>query len=105
LVGAAAMLWAGNYADRNGDRFLNAFWFSVVLACALLVICISPAPAVIIVAYLAFAAACFTVPMLTSSGWAEVLHVRELAVGAAAIHTLSQLRGFVTPCACGAAND
>jgi len=105
LVGAGAMLWAGNYADRNGDRFLNAFWFSVVLACTLLVISISPAPTIVIVAYLAFAAACFTVPMLTSSGWAEVLHVRELAVGAAAINTLSQIGAFVSPFAWGVARD
>jgi ACS family tartrate transporter-like MFS transporter len=26
IMGALAMLFAGNYADRHGDRFLNAFW-------------------------------------------------------------------------------
>ncbi|MBK9587727.1 MAG: hypothetical protein IPO50_03735 [Sphingomonadales bacterium] len=52
-----------------------------------------------IVAYMAFAASCFAIPMLTSSGWAEVLHVRELAVGAAAItHVADRLRDAPSGC-------
>ena len=105
IVGAIAMLVAGNYADRHGDRFLNAFWCAIVLAGALLVITLSPAPWIVMLAYLAFALSCFTVPMLTSSGWAEVLHVRELAVGAAAINTMSQIGAFVSPFAWGVARD
>jgi ACS family tartrate transporter-like MFS transporter len=105
IIGAVAMLCAGDYADRRGDRFLNAFWCTVVLAGAFLVVGLAPTPTVAVIAYLAFAATCFTIPMLTSSGWAEVLHVRELAVGAAAINTLSQIGAFVTPYAWGAAKD
>jgi ACS family tartrate transporter-like MFS transporter len=56
-------------------------------------------------AYLAFAANCFAIAMLVSSGWAEVLHFRELAVGAAAINTVCQLGAFVMPFAWGAARD
>jgi ACS family tartrate transporter-like MFS transporter len=105
LLGAAVVLIAGDYADRRGDRFLNAFWCTIVLAGALLVIALSPAPTIVMIAYMAFAATCFTIPMLTSSGWAEVLCVRELAVGAAAINTMSQIGAFVTPFAWGAAKD
>jgi ACS family tartrate transporter-like MFS transporter len=105
LIGAAAMLIAGDYADRRGDRFLNAFWGAVVMATAFLIIALAPAPAIVMIAYLAFAAVCFTVPMLTSSGWAEVLHVRELAVGAAAINTMSQIGAFVAPYGWGLARD
>ena len=36
---------------------------------------------------------------------AEALHVRELAVGAAAINTLSQIGAFVAPYGWGAAKD
>ena len=104
-VGAIIMLLAGNYADRHGDRFLNSFWFTVVLAGSFLVLSLPSVPVAAIIAYLAFAASCFAIPMLTSSGWAEVLHVRELAVGAAAINTMSQIGAFVTPYAWGIAKD
>ncbi len=105
LLGAAAILFGGNYADRNGDRFLNAFWCAIVMAAAFLAICIAPSSIVVGIAYLAFAAVCFVIPMLTSSAWADALHVRELAVGAAAINTLSQIGAFVTPFSWGAARD
>lgn len=105
LLGAAAILFSGNYADRHGDRWGNAFWFCVVLAGALLVIGLAPSPMLVIIAYLVFATVCFTIPMLTSSGWAEVLHVRELAVGAAAINTICQIGAFVAPYGWGIAKD
>jgi ACS family tartrate transporter-like MFS transporter len=104
-MGAIIVLLAGNYADRHGDRFLNSFWFTVALAVAFLVLSLPTVPMAAIIAYLIFAASCFAIPMLTSSGWAEVLHVRELAVGAAAINTMSQIGAFVTPYAWGVAKD
>jgi Nitrate/nitrite transporter len=105
VLGAIMMLVAGNYADRHGDRFLNAFWLNVVMAGALVALAIAPSPIVVIGAYLTFAATCFTIPMLVSSGWSEVLHIRELAVGAAAINSLCSLGGFAMPFAWGAARD
>jgi MFS transporter, ACS family, tartrate transporter len=77
----------------------------VVTAGAFLTLAFSPAPVIAVLAYLAFAATCFTVPALISSGWAEVLHVRELAVGAAAINTICQIGAFVTPFAWGVSRD
>lgn len=105
LIGAAALLFGGNYADRHGDRFINAFWCGIVMAAAFAAIFLAPSPLIVGIAYLAFAATCFTIPMLTSSGWAEALHVRELAVGAAAINTISQIGAFLTPFGWGAARD
>lgn len=105
LVGAMALLFAGWYSDRHGDRLLNAFVCTIVLAGAFLTIGLSPGPVIVVIAYLAFAATCFTVAMLTSSAWADVLHVRELAVGAAAINTIAQIGAFVSPYAWGAAKD
>ena len=99
------MLIAGGYADRRGNRFRTAFWWTLAMAGAFLALSLSPAPAIVIGAYLAFATTCFTVAMLTSSGWADVIHVRELAVGAAAINTMSQIGAFVSPFAWGAARD
>lgn len=75
------------------------------MAVAFALIALAPSPAVVIAAFLAFATVCFTIPMLQSSGWAEVIHVRELAVGAAAINTMAQIGAFVSPFAWGAAKD
>jgi len=105
VIGAIVMLLAGRYSDHRRDRFLVAFWCTIILALSLFTIGMSPSPMGAIVAYLAFAATCFAIPMLTSSGWADALHVRELAVGAAAINTLSQFGGFLTPFAWGVAKD
>lgn len=105
LLGAAAVLAFGNHADRHGDRWGNAFWCGIMLAAAVLVMGLSPSPLLVCIGYLAFATLCFTIPMLTSSGWAEALHVRELAVGAAAINTISQIGAFVAPYGWGAARD
>lgn len=105
IGGAVAMLIAGTFADRRGNRFHTAFWWTLLMAGAFLILCLSPPPALVIAAYLMFATACFTIAMLTSSGWADVIHVRELAVGAAAINTMAQIGAFVTPFAWGAARD
>lgn len=105
ILGVAAILIMGSHADRHGNRWGNAFWCGLVLAAALLVMGFSPSPLLTTVAYLAFAIVCFTIPMLTSSGWAEVLHVRELAIGAAAINTICQIGAFVAPYGWGAAKD
>lgn len=105
VIGAVTILIAGNYADRHGDRFLIAFWFTVMMAGGLLVMGVARTPVIEIVAYLAFAASFFTIAMLVASGWADVLHVRELAVGAAAINTVCQLGAFAMPFAWGAARD
>ncbi|MFM5923933.1 MAG: MFS transporter [Novosphingobium sp.] len=105
VVGAAAILFSGSYADRHGDRWGDAAWCGLVLAAAVLTMGLASAPLAVVIAYLAFAAVCFTIPMLTSSGWAELLHVRELAVGAGAINMLSQLGAFLGPYGWGLAKD
>lgn len=104
-LGAIVILAAGSYADPRGARFPDAFAYSLVLVLAFLALALSTSPIMTIVAYLSFAAVCFTIPMLTSSGWADVLSARELAVGAAGINTLSQVGAFVTPFAWGALKD
>ena len=105
VIGALVILLMGDYADRRGDRFLNAFWLTIVMAGALLTIAVAPSAAVVMTAYLAFAAVSFAIAMLVSSGWAEVLHVRELAIGAAAINSLCSLGAFAMPFAWGATRD
>jgi ACS family tartrate transporter-like MFS transporter len=105
VLGAIVMLIAGNYGDRRGDRFLNAFWFLFVMAGAAFVLAAAPTPLISGLAYLVFAATCFAVAMFTTAGWGQVLHIRELAVGSAAINGLCQLGAFVMPFAWGAMRD
>lgn len=104
-IGVVVILWAGNFADPRNARFQDSLVYSVLVAIALLVLATSTSPTVTIAAYLAFAACCFTIPSLNSSGWADVLHERELAVGAAAINTMAQIGAFVMPFAWGALKD
>jgi ACS family tartrate transporter-like MFS transporter len=105
VLGALSMLVGGDYADRRGDRFQNAVWLTLMMAAALALLAAAPSPTVVVIAYLSFAASCNTVAMLCSSGWAQVMHVRELAVGSAAINSLCQLGSFAMPFAWGASRD
>lgn len=97
VFGTAAILLIGNYADRQGDRYLISAGCGLVMAAAFLTILVAPSPVVTGIGYLIFAAICFTIPTLTSSAWPDVLSARELAVGAAATNTLSQFGAFLMP--------
>jgi MFS transporter, ACS family, tartrate transporter len=105
LIGAFTMLLAGWYSDNKGDRLLTALACTIVLSFAYLTLGVSPSPTIVAVAYLLFASTCFTAAMLLASSWADVIHVRELAVGAAAINTLRNIGAFVMPYGWGIARD
>jgi ACS family tartrate transporter-like MFS transporter len=105
VLGTLAMLGLGLAADRRNDRLIYAFASAVLLAASYLVIGLSAPAAVVLLAFLVFAAISPSVPMLLSSAWPEVMTQRELAVGAAAINTLAQIGAFVTPFAWGALAD
>jgi ACS family tartrate transporter-like MFS transporter len=75
------------------------------MAGALLLIGVTSTAAPAIAGYLLFAASIFTGGALLISSWADVLHVRELAVGSAAINTLWQIGSFVSPYVWGVAKD
>ena len=105
VAGAVTMIFAGWFSDRTGDRLRDSAVLSAVMAAGIFGLAFSPSVAFTVVAYMVFAAVCFTVPMLTSAAWADLLHVRQLAVGAALVNTLSQLGAFVGPFAWGAARD
>lgn len=105
LMGVAATLLLGNRADQRGDRLIYAFICAAVMAGCLFVMLLAPSPLLVGLAYLAFATVSFSVPMLVSSGWADALSGRELAVGAAAINTMAQIGAFLTPFAWGALAD
>jgi len=91
---------AGWNSDRRGDRLRDAFALALVNAAALLLLGVASTPAQVVVGYLVFSATFFTGGALLVSSWADVLHVRQVAVGSAAINTLWQLRPW-SPCTCG----
>jgi ACS family tartrate transporter-like MFS transporter len=77
----------------------------MLVAVALLLIGFAFTPALVIAGYLLFAATYFTAGVLVVSSWADVLPVRQLAVGSAAINTLWQIGAFLSPYALGVAKD
>jgi ACS family tartrate transporter-like MFS transporter len=105
ILGATVMLAAGWHSDRRGDRFGDALGCTIIMAAGFLAIGLSSTTMIVAAGYLAFAAICHAIPMLTSSAWADVLCARELAVGAAAINTMSQIGAFAMPYLWGAAKD
>ena len=105
IVGALSMLLAGWYSDHKGDRLLMACRCMAAVSLSLVVLAVSSSLTIVAAAYLAFSAVCFTVVMLTASSWADVLHVRQLAIGAAVINTLGNLGAFLMPYCWGVIKD
>ena len=104
-LGVVCIFIAGWNSDRSGDRLRDAFALAVVLAAALLLLGVASMPALVVVGYLLFSATFFTGGMLIVSSWADLLHVRQLAVGSAAINTLWQIGAFLSPYAWGVTKD
>jgi ACS family tartrate transporter-like MFS transporter len=105
ILGVVCVLFAGWNSDRTGDRLRDACGYTIVLAGALLLIGVASTPALVTVGYLLFAATWFTMGVVLVASWADVLHIREVAVGSAAINTLWQLGSFLSPFAWGVAKD
>lgn len=105
LVGALFMLGLGQVADRRSDRLISAFWCYVALAAAYLTFCLSGSWILVVLAFLIHASCAATAPMLASSAWGGALPVRQLAVGAAAINTISQIGSFASPILWGVLAD
>ena len=105
ILGAICILSAGWFSDRHGDRLRDASVYSIVLAIALGLIGTGASPGIVIAGYLLFAAFNFAQGMLLASSWADVLPIRQLAVGSGAINTLWQVGSFLSPYAVGAAKD
>ncbi len=78
---------------------------TVVIAAALLLLGVAKTPALAVTGYLLFSATFFTAGMLLVSSYADLLPVRQLAVGTAAINTLWQIGAFLSPYAWGVTKD
>jgi ACS family tartrate transporter-like MFS transporter len=105
VLGTLGMLLSGWLSDRRGDRFTYLLGSTVLLAGAYFVFGIATSPVTATVAYLVIAAVWTTVTLSTWMVTTDVLHVRLLAVGSAAINSMSQLGAFIAPYAWGASKD
>lgn len=104
-VGAAVMAFSGWIMDRSGNRFGVLYPAFAVMIAGLLVIAMPPSPGAAKLAYVALMAAAWTVALAQMAIWSDVLKDRQLAIGAAAINTVSQFGAFLAPFAFGASRD
>ena len=105
VLSAVVLLAVGWRGDRTGNRLSYALVGAVVIATALIALASGSTSLVAIVACLALAASAYPVGFLIASSWADFLHPRQLAVGAAAINTMWQIGAFVGPLCWGLAKQ
>ncbi len=104
-IGIAAVLSAGWFSDRHGDRLRDASVVSSVMAASLLLIGLAVSPGLVMLGYLGFALCIFTSAFLVSSSGPDLLPVGQVAVGVAANNTLWQFGAFASPFVTGFARD
>jgi ACS family tartrate transporter-like MFS transporter len=106
MLGVIGVLFVGWNSDRHGDdRLRDAFVCTVICMSGLILIAVAPTPILVMVGYLLFAATFFSSGVLIVSAWADALHPQQLAVGGAAINSLWQIGGFLSPYGFGLAKD
>ena len=105
IVGATTMALTGWLSDRRGDRFSFLLTAMVIESTALAIIAWAPSPVAVMLAYLLFAAAWTPVTLSQVMIWADVFHVRRLAICSAAINSVAQIGAFVSPYGFGMAKD
>jgi len=105
VLGAASMLVTGWMTDRARDRFPVLLACTALLATAYAALGIGGSPTVVIGAYLLYATAWTPVTSSQVQLWADVLPIRKLAVGCAAINSMSQIGAAISPWLWGWARD
>ena len=97
VLGAAGMLATGYVSDRRGERFTTMWISTTLMGLSFAMTAVATSPALFAAAYLLYAASWGSVTLSQVSAWPDVLHGRVLALGCAAINTLSQLGAFGMP--------
>ena len=105
LLGAAAMLFAGWHSDYTGERFLHLAIPLLTSAAAYGGLGLTSEPLFVIGAY---SLAIVSNMGIAATFWlapSEVLGIRSMAVGVAAINSVGQLGSFISPYLWGIAKD
>ena len=97
VLGAAGMLATGYVSDRLGERFTTMWISTTVMGLSFALTAMATSPTAFAVAYLLYGLSWGAVTLSQVSAWPDVLHGRVLALGCAAINTLSQLGAFGMP--------
>jgi len=107
VLGALGILVAGLLSDRTGERFstMVVSIATVGLSYAVMALTLHGQATLFITAYLVWAFATWAVSFGNLMNWPDLLPKHLLAVGCAAINTVSQVGAFMMPYAWGAAQD
>jgi len=107
LLGAAGILLAGVLSDRRGERFSSMVTsIGVVGLCYAIMAAATHGNATLFVAaFLVWGLATWAVSFANIMCWPDLIPRHLLAVGCAAINTVSQIGAFLMPFAWGAVQD
>ena len=107
VLGALGILVAGLLSDRTGERFstMVVSIATVGLSYAVMALTLHGQATLFITAYLVWAFSTWAVSFGNLMNWPDLLPKHLLAVGCAAINTVSQVGAFLMPYAWGAAQD
>lgn len=107
LLGAGGIVLAGLMSDRRGERFstMVSSVLTVAVCFAVMAWALNGHAMLFVAAYLMWAFSVWAMSFGNLMCWPDLLPRHLLAVGGAAINTVSQLGAFLMPYAWGAARD
>ena len=105
ILGSAIMLGVGWYSDKLGERFTPLIVSGLFMGSAFLLMAFGSSSAIVVAGYLLYGLSWSSVTLSHISLWPDVLHIRLLAVGSAAVNSMSQLGAFLMPYAWGYSKD
>ncbi|MCL6684627.1 MFS transporter [Sphingomonas alba] len=105
VLGALGMLATGWVSDRRGERFTTMWISTTLMGLSFALTAVADSKPVFAVAYLLYGLSWGSVTLSQVSAWPDVLHGRVLALGCAAVNTLSQIGAFLMPIGWGRAAD
>jgi ACS family tartrate transporter-like MFS transporter len=105
ILAALGTLLSGRFSDGRGDRFGPILVGTTLLGVAFVILAFAPSTAIVVLAYFVFASTWPAVASSLTMLWPEAIHVRQLAVGAAAINSIANLGSFIGPYLWGVTRD
>jgi ACS family tartrate transporter-like MFS transporter len=105
ILAAVGTLLSGRISDRRGERFGPILVGTALMGGAFVALAFAPSAGIVTLAYFVFASAWPAVASSLTMVWPEAIHVRQLAVGAAAINSVANLGSFVGPYLWGVTRD